>query len=201
MVSRQWQRFYMIKPSLCPLCQPLAPSIFVKVQNPMIVFPCWMVLLFADPRGSWGLALSRALAGPGGCPTALEEQCCKTQGQHCNIFVQGELSGRGTYEWTYPNICPDCCGPEELREREFLLLSVSCAGSFPSQHVPGLAEGCWKKICLWIHLYESPFPSTSLLILFCLRIVSGNGQTFVVDKLIADLPFHLAAVLHRLLLF
>lgn len=75
-----------------------------------------------------------------------------------------------------PNICPVCCGPEELRERGIILLRVSCAESFASQHVPSLAEGWWEKICLWIHLYHPPFPPATWLILFCLRVVSGNGQ-------------------------
>lgn len=40
-----------------------------------------------------------------------------------------------------PSICPECGGPQELREREILLLSVRCAGRFPSHHVSGPAEG------------------------------------------------------------
>lgn len=44
-----------------------------------------------------------------------------------------------------PSICSDCCGPKELREREIILLSVSCAGSFPFWQVPGLAEEWWRR--------------------------------------------------------
>ena len=49
-------------------------------QNSIRVFPCQPVLGSADPRGSWVLLLSPALADPGGYPTVLQEHGCKTQG-------------------------------------------------------------------------------------------------------------------------
>lgn len=164
----------MIKPSLLPPCQLISSSVFIKVPLPMRVFLAArdLCLQISGARECW-LSLS-SLADPGGCPTVLEEQDYKTWAAAFMLLAQGKLGGR--YRLAHPSVSPQYLprvrGPTGVkRERNSITqCPLRWTFSFPSCFWPG---------CGLVKKGHSPCPLTSLLILFCVRVVSGNGHLLV----------------------
>lgn len=90
----------------------------------------WLLLILVAVSQSWK---SRAV---------------KPREQHHNTSAGGKVRGRVTYGWTFqchPPVSAQTAVAQKSWEREIILLSVSCAGSFPSWLVRGLAEEWWRR--------------------------------------------------------